>query len=308
MLTFEQAQFFFDNGFLILPNLLEPGELAELRAASERIVTQALRGEANPPKDFMWGRVPGHEAAVLRRIEYMQAKDPAFLRLLAHPVLLDAVQKIVGEEFVPTFDSMVVKMPGAGVEVPWHRDGSEDNSLLFYDDPQSGRRFPSVNFDFYLDEANAQTGALWVVPGSNKHSANDAVRLREAGLYAEVPGAIRVDMQPGDVLLHDTTLFHGSPATHDSPSIRRVIYYEFRDARFIEARHRPGSGPAKPDHMTWPEEWTRARLALLQKALDMRTAHSGDAPFRAHPVESLRISSEEAARRPLRVAHPGWDT
>jgi hypothetical protein len=310
MLTTEQVQFFRDNGYLKIPGALASEEVESLRAASMALVESAPNSQSapEPKQDFQFGRVKGQSDEVLRRIEYVQGKGEPFLQLLAHPVLLDAVEKIVGEQFVPTFDSMVIKMPGRGVEVPWHRDGGGDN--LFFDDPQSGRRFPSVNFDIYLDRADEQTGALWVVPGSNKDAVNRTDEMRRRGEYETVPGAIRVDMEPGDMLLHDTTLYHGSPQTEGSPSIRRVVYYEFRDARFIDAHHRPTpeeEAAGKPIGHKWPEHWTRARLAVLQKALDVRAAAGLDVPYAAHPAEHLRVSPEEAAASSGRVAHPGWD-
>jgi hypothetical protein len=266
MLTFEQVQFFCDNGYLKLSSAIAPGEVEALRAASARLIEDGLSGRGEPAQDFMFGRVKGQETPVLRRIEYPLGKGEPFLHLLGNPVLLNAVYKVVGERFVPTFDAMVIKMPGRGVEVPWHRDGG--GPILFHDEPGTGRRFPSVNCDIYLDEANAQTGALYVVPGSNQDVENLTAPLRESSQYAEVPGALRVDMMPGDMLLHDTRLYHGSPQTEGSPSIRRVIYYEFRDMRFIEAHHRPLNGEVVMHK--WPVEWTRARLAVLQKALDSR--------------------------------------
>jgi len=304
MLSDNDVQFFRDNGYLKVPSALSPDEVAALRAESQALIdagpTDSL--PANIRKDYQYGRVRGSDEKVLRRIEYVQSKDEAFLRLLANPVLLDAVSKVVGEQFVPTYDSMVIKMAGQGVEVPWHRDGG--GPTMFYDEPDTGRRFPAVNFDIYLDEANAASGALWVVPGSNKDEVNRTPELAKRGEYETVPGAVRVDMQPGDMLLHDVTLYHGSPETSGGP-LRRVVYYEFRDMRFIEAAHRPA--PGEVAHHKWTEEWTWRRLAVLQQALDSRRTAGQDVPFAAHPVPALQVPSAEAAATDTRVAHPGWD-
>ncbi|MDF2440727.1 MAG: phytanoyl-CoA hydroxylase, partial [Abditibacteriota bacterium] len=243
------------------------------------------------------------EEPVLRRIEYVQGKGDAFLHLLAHPVVMDAAYKIVGERFVPTFDSCVIKMPGRGVEVPWHRDGG--GPIMFFDDPESGRRFPAVNFDIYLDNADAQSGALWVVPGSNKDKESRAPELAKLGEYESVPGAIRVDMQPGDMLLHDVTLYHGSPETVGGP-LRRVIYYEFRDMRFINRVHRAQES-APPAHNKWTDKWIRRRLSVLQQAIDKRKAAGLKVLWPEHPEAFLRVPSAEAARVAPRVSHPGWD-
>jgi hypothetical protein len=100
--------------------------------------------------------------------------------------------------------------------------------------------------------------------------------------------------------------YHGSPQTEGSPSIRRVIYYEFRDMRFIEAHHRPQNGEVVMHK--WPVEWTRARLAVLQKALDRRVAAGLEVLWTEHPEPALRVASEEATQAPARVAHPCWDS
>ncbi|MBV9851550.1 MAG: phytanoyl-CoA dioxygenase family protein [Armatimonadetes bacterium] len=304
MLTPEQVQFFRDNGYLKVEGAVRGQELTDLQAITQALIDVGPSPDMAPGeiKDYQYGTVRGLDRPVLRRIEYVYGKGDPFLKLLAHPVLLDAVQKVVGEQFVPTYDSMVVKMPGNGVEVPWHRDGG--GPTLFYDDPQTGRRFPAVNFDIYLDRADETNGALWVIPGSNKDTVNRAPRLAEKSEYAAVPGAVLVPMNAGDLLLHDVTLYHGSPETHGG-ALRRVLYYEFRDMRFINAVHRPGPGEVAPHK--WPDTWTRARLAILQKALDTRRAAGWEVPFAQHPDPALRVRAEEVAHAPTRVPHPTWD-
>ena len=304
MLTAQQVQFFFDNGYLKVPGAIAPNEVQRLRDATQQLIDNGPPADATPGEraDFQYGRTRGSEDKVLCRIEYVQGKGDVFLHLLAHPVLLDAVYKVVGERFVPTFDSCVIKMPGRGVEVPWHRDGG--GPIMFFDDPESGRRFPAVNFDIYLDEANEQSGALWVIPGSNKDKESRAPELAKAGEYETVPGAIRVDMAPGDMLLHDVTLYHGSPETQGGP-LRRVIYYEFRDMRFINRAHR--AAPGEMAHHKWSDAWIRQRLSVLQQALDKRHSAGLEVLCREHPEAFLRIPSAQAAKVHPRVPHPGWD-
>ncbi len=297
MVTDEQVRFFTDNGFLKLENVIEPNELAQLQTASLELIERGPASGSSPGEraDFQYGRVRGTDRSVLRRIEYFYGKGDYFLRLLAHPVLMDAVRKIIGEQFVPTYDAMVIKMAGSGVEVPWHRDGDGYNKM-YWDDPSSGHRFPAANFDFYLDAADQTTGGLWVVPGSNRMRDNESDVLRSQGGYCEVPGAMLVKMKPGDLLVHDVMLYHGSPETVNAP-LRRVIYYEYRDKRFIDALHAS----------EWPEDWIRRRLALVQRSIDLRRAAGMAVPFDEHPAPALRVSAEEAARCSARVAHPGWD-
>src|SRR3712207_4930159 len=100
MLTPEQVQFFRDNGYMKIPGALSPDEVQELRDASQVLIERGPTPEMTPgeQKDYQYGSVCGLDGAVLRRIEYVLGKGDPFLRLLAHPVMLDAAQKIIGEQ------------------------------------------------------------------------------------------------------------------------------------------------------------------------------------------------------------------
>jgi len=65
---------------------------------------------------------------------------------------------------------------------------------------------------------------------------------------------ITVEMEPGDVLLHDVMVVHGSEEV-EGKALRRTIYYEFRAAEEILA-----DGP-------WDREWIDRRLRLVPLAL-----------------------------------------
>ncbi|HEY3333432.1 MAG TPA: phytanoyl-CoA dioxygenase family protein [Capsulimonadaceae bacterium] len=296
MINEKDVTFFRENGYLKIEAAVPADELADLQAETGRIIDSTSTGaeSADHPGDYWYGYVHGGREKTLKRIDYVYGKGDALLRLLSLPVAVDAASKIVGDQFVPTYDALVIKMPGGGVEVPWHRDDGNGQGPTHFDDAATGQRYPAVNFGYYLDTANAVNGAVWVVPGSNRETVNRTEELRASGDYENVPGAIRVDMNPGDLLLHDVNLYHGSPETAGQSALRRVLYYEFRDMRFIDALHRP----------TWPGSWTDARLALLQKSIDIRKREGRAVLDSAHPCNALRIDSDIAARQDGRVVHP----
>jgi ectoine hydroxylase-related dioxygenase (phytanoyl-CoA dioxygenase family) len=158
------------------------------------------------------------------RQEYVAARSAAVRHLLGHPLLARTVLRLQGHDATPTWDSMVFKADGAGAVVPWHRDDERQ--------PHE-RAAPIFNVDIYLDESD-ETNALWAVPGSHHWSrerADEEVRRRNASAEFVSEGAVLVPMQPGDVLLHDIGVLHGSPASR-SP-LRRVVYFEFRSASDI---------------------------------------------------------------------------
>ena len=229
----DQARVFLDNGYLVLRGVVQGEELRRLRSAMDDLTAWGSAAVREDP-DFSYA--PGHLTGrpVLRRIEYVIDKRDECQVLLGNPFLLRSVEKLIGSDLIPTWDSMVLKMPGEGIVVPWHRDSGT----------QCVGDTPIFNVDCYLDEADEDT-CVWAYPGSNHWSDEEVARIvSPEGFSTE--GAVPLLMQPGDVLFHNILLVHGSPA-NASGKLRRVVYYEFRAAH-VEAEkgpHVPGYIPLK---------------------------------------------------------------
>jgi ectoine hydroxylase-related dioxygenase (phytanoyl-CoA dioxygenase family) len=216
-ITDEQAQYFLDNGFLVIRNVIGGEELKRIQQEMMGLVEKGAAGVKGDP-DFMYGKGAKTGQDVLRRVEYVIDKSDPMKALLGHPFILRSVERLQGRNFIPTWDSMVLKMPDEGIVVPWHRDGKIDERIT---DPR-----PIFNVDFYLDEADMKS-CLWVIPGSN-HWPQEKVdaRVRNKAEF-DTSDAIPVPMQPGDVIFHDIKVLHGSPSG-DGNALRRTVYYEFR--------------------------------------------------------------------------------
>lgn len=225
-ITDEQVQFFLDNGFLVAHDVLFGEELTLIRDAMMRLYEQGTAQVYDHP-DFMYGKGADTGKDILRRIEYVIDKSDVMKSLLGHPFILRSVEKLQGRNFIPTWDSMVLKAPNEGMIVPWHRDSAVPEGCS---DPR-----PIFNVDFYLDEADLQT-CLWVIPGSHKWSKEEAeARCQKPGFGTD--DAMSVPMNPGDVIFHNIQVLHGSPSGHGNP-LRRTVYYEFRPGE-IEAKFGP---------------------------------------------------------------------
>lgn len=220
------AAFFRENGYLVLRGVVAPAELRALQEATAALIDESATLAKGDDPDVLFGRGHASGEHVLRRIEYVIDKLDACQVLLAHPFVLGTVEHLMGPDLLPTFDSMVVKMPGEGIAVPWHRDAPTTDV----------GDHPIFNVDFYLDAADEET-ALWVIPGSNHWSDDEAgaevARRNDPDRSPDRfvrDGAVQVFMQPGDVLLHDILVLHGSPPASGN-DLRRVVYYEFRTAQ-----------------------------------------------------------------------------
>eukprot|EP01130_Rhizamoeba_saxonica_P008969 TRINITY_DN3636_c0_g1_i3.p1 TRINITY_DN3636_c0_g1~~TRINITY_DN3636_c0_g1_i3.p1 ORF type:complete len:247 (-),score=46.49 TRINITY_DN3636_c0_g1_i3:100-840(-) len=173
------------------------------------------------------------------RIEYPASKSLSCARLLAHSFILTITQQLLATpDFIPTWDSLVFKEQGDGVPIKWHRDASAES----VDD------IPAIDIGIYLDEANTKyDNCLWVIPGSHKWpdfmAAHMIDHLTLDGFKKS--GAVPVEVEPGDVVLHNILILHGSPACV-SP-LRRTVYYEYRaiDQEIRMGPHREDYIPIK---------------------------------------------------------------
>jgi ectoine hydroxylase-related dioxygenase (phytanoyl-CoA dioxygenase family) len=277
-LTTEQLHFYDTNGYLVLKNWIPAPMLARLQAAGRAWIDAGLSATPDDPHAVDYHFASRAKGRTMFRVDYVHNKgQSASLELLGSPQVLEVAESMCGPNFVPTYESMVFKQEGDGEAIKWHQDAVQ---------PRNYRIF---NYDLYLDHSRSGGGALWVIPGSQTQG-QDICRLTEAYGW-NVPGAIEVEMEPGDVLLHDVMVVHGSPHTEGN-ALRRTIYYEFRAAEEIVE-----DGP-------WDRSWIDQRLRLIPLGLKRyAAAYPHAAPFQWNVSPDFRpqISEDEAAE--LRIAH-----
>ena len=161
-----------------------------------------------------------------RAIDHIGHYSLAARALLGHPDLLFMVACMQGSQFITTACPMVLKYPGRGAMMPWHRD-----ALRPKDAPEE---MPTFTADIYLDATTADT-SVWIVPGSHRWSVEDAqaeCNRRNADLGFRTEDAIPILVEPGDLLLHHTWLIHGSDDS--STALRRAVYFQFLPMQFAQ--------------------------------------------------------------------------
>jgi ectoine hydroxylase-related dioxygenase (phytanoyl-CoA dioxygenase family) len=276
-LSDEEVRFFDDNGYLVLRDRVPQPLLSRLQAATADLIAI---GEAAPPgndpADYRYADRP--TGRTMFRVDYLHDKgEDSTLELLGSPAILGIAETLLGRNFVPTYESLVFKQEGDGAPIEWHQDALH---------PRNGRIF---NVDIYLDDSRTGEGALRVVPGSQR-STPDICELQTDHGW-EPPGVISVEMGPGDVLVHDVMLLHGSEAVTGN-RLRRTIYYEFRAAEQILTE-----GP-------WDAEWVAKRLALLPAGLAAYArANPDETGFRWGISDEYRPDEVDDRSIALKVAH-----
>jgi ectoine hydroxylase-related dioxygenase (phytanoyl-CoA dioxygenase family) len=278
LLTDEEIRSFDDNGYLVLRNRIPADLLARLQQAATTWVAEGRDVDPEDPASVDYHYANRAIGRVMFRVDYVHNKGQlASLELLGSPAVLGIAESLAGPNFVPTYESLVFKNEGDGAAIEWHQDAVH---------PRNYRVF---NVDVYLDASRIGEGALRVAPGSH-HQPVDICDLKDKYGW-DTPGVVQVEMEPGDVLVHDVMVVHGSEAVTGN-KLRRTIYYEFRAAEQIMAE-----GP-------WDAAWVDQRLRLVPLGLAEHAASSPNEPqFAWNISDEFRPETSGDRATELRVAH-----
>ncbi len=222
-LTAEQIAFFHEQGYLLLPDLLDPAVFQPLIAEFEAIVDRFARQAhtdgrlhdpyADAPFDRRMALIHAAMAdasELWRAVQGKNQKTAGMFAVITHPALLDVVASLIGPEILahPQFNSRAKLPRHQATVVPWH----QDLGYLHADAAET----PMVNFWIPLVDAPMETGPLQVIPGSHRwglipHTHVDGYLGIPA---AELPPHAVVDcpvMRGGALLLQHKTVHRSVP-------------------------------------------------------------------------------------------------
>ncbi|MEI6204203.1 MAG: phytanoyl-CoA dioxygenase family protein [Enhydrobacter sp.] len=226
MLTAQQIETYRRDGYLVIPRLIEGEQLAELRALTDRIVSEARGIAAN---DDLYDLEPSHSATLprVRRLKPAIFKRHAFFRALTRePRITSLLSGLLGPNIRLYGGKLNMKSAGYGSPVEWHQDWA------FY---------PHTNDDvlatgIYLDDCDMDNGPLMVVPGSHHgptwdHHANGRFcgALNPEACDIDLSKAVPLMGPAGSMTIHHARLVHGS-ALNRSNRQRRLLLHEYTAA------------------------------------------------------------------------------
>ncbi len=220
---------------------------------------------------------------ILGALQFSQA----MLRLYGHPQLLAIAASIHGDDFVPFNEAIFIKKPGVGASVAWHQDG-----VTHWDNPKWDETIHGFTFQAMLYGCTA-ANAVWVIPGTHKLGKIDiGAMLRDNG-SERLPKAVPYITGPGDVVIHNRQLVHGSFA-NTSPDWRISMPLGFHRRSSVIGVHGGGlhAAPAVFD-----EARIKERSRMIGYAIDARKQRfPEETPFVYRPLsdggETLRWNDD----------------
>lgn len=221
-LSREQRAFFEENGYLVVPGVLSPDEVAHFINLVDEMAAddRARRGAGDT----------GPQANV--EIRNAIARRDDLLPLLDWPAAFPLMAEIMGWNIQITTSHVFVRMPTPQAEnsfkaIGWHCDGPRP---MF---PEVNGAYPRMYAKigyFLTDLSSPDMGNLRVVPGSHLSALEP-----ERDENGEPIGAIQVLTQPGDAVFFEQRTWHAvGPNYSETPRKNIYIGYCHRYLKAID--------------------------------------------------------------------------
>ena len=140
----------------------------------------------------------------------------AFLELAMEPAILDLVEQLIGPDIILWGCHIFCKPAGDGQETPWHQDGHY----------WPMRPLATCTVWVALDESTTENGCLRVIPKSHAskithpHLLEDrtdlVLNLRTQEDAFDAQEAVNLELQPGQMSMHDVFMIHGAAVNHST--------------------------------------------------------------------------------------------
>ena len=198
----------------------------------------------------------------------------ACLRTYAHPELLKVTESINGPDFAPFNEALFIKEPGIGAAVSWHQDG-----VTHWDSPDFDEDIHGFNFMAQVYGSTAVNG-VWVLPGTHKQGKLDIKALVDESGSERLEGAVPIVCNPGDVVMCNRQLLHGSfPNCGFEPRI--TVNFGFHKRSSVLGVM---GGGIHSDAQVFDEEIVNRRSRAIGYAIDARKQRFPDeTPYQYQP-------------------------
>jgi ectoine hydroxylase-related dioxygenase (phytanoyl-CoA dioxygenase family) len=194
------------KGWVVPQYRLPAARLVDMQAAVAELLC------ANPgvrPEKLVSAHVEGDNGEGVRG-------SRAFLDLARDPDIVELVSGVLGEDIILWGCHVFCKPAGEGYETPWHQDGHY----------WPIHPLASCTEWVALEPSTTENGCLRVIPGSHaarqlhEHLHEDRADLTlqqrlVAGSFDEAQ-AVDIELQPGQMSLHDVYMIHGAKANHSA--------------------------------------------------------------------------------------------
>ena len=265
-LTPEQIARFRAEGFVLLPEMAPPEEVAQLRGIFDRLFAQRAGWNKGAQLDLAGADDAQAPAALPQILNPAQfAPELGATRFRANALAL--ARQLLGPEAELWFEHAILKPPQYGAATPWHQDEAHR------DDP--GTTYEQISIWMPLQEATTANGCMRYIAGSHlgaileHRSPNDDPRITAlecvGGFDPET--AVSCPLPAGGAAVHHCRTLHAAGANRtDEP--RRAYILAFRGPVRSDASFHgfPWNASKRTAASARRESWEKRGGALGQAA------------------------------------------
>jgi hypothetical protein len=194
------------QGWLVPQFRLDAARVAALQAALAELLR---RNPGVRPEKLVSAHIEGDNGEGVRGVA-------DFLALARDPEIVELVSSVAGEDLILWGCHVFCKPAGEGFETPWHQDGHY----------WPIRPLATCTVWVALEPSTRENGCLRVIPGSHRaqhlhahlHEDRSDLTLNQrlaAGAFDEAD-ALDIELQPGQMSLHDVYMIHGAAANRSA--------------------------------------------------------------------------------------------
>ena len=229
------------DGFASGGLVLEPDEVRLLAEEMERFIDDGFRDRpTGVPQPIYRIDLGGGGADHLYQIGNLWEVSEPFRRLVGHRRLVEAAVQATGTARLQVWvDQVMYKPERHGAHFGWHQDGAYHLSV-----EPADRLFAAW---IALDDADVETGCMWMAPGSHRWGLRESQLLQyrhlaEVSDFTQLPGeriapefasewqGVRpCPVKAGEVHFHHAHTWHGSPTNRSGRRRRGYAIHFMRD-------------------------------------------------------------------------------
>ena len=231
MITSSQIEFFKNNGYLIVEQLLNPTEIVYYRQVYENFLNGKIDTEGHRSD------LSGAEKANKELITQIMRPSLLYKELLdaiLHKKATQIAKQLLGRDMELDFDMLIDKLPHTNTPTPWHQD-----EAYWIDMPDKR----AVSCWVALDDVVKENGCMWFVPTKAGQESLRNHQQKNTGGALECQcsetEAIAAEMKAGSCTFHHGRTLHYARG-NSTERRRRAFITNFRPKTMIDYEREMG--------------------------------------------------------------------
>jgi ectoine hydroxylase-related dioxygenase (phytanoyl-CoA dioxygenase family) len=234
--TQEQINYYQENGFVQIDNVLSAEELAELIEALDEVMNNPMSGRSTQTSQ----EGEGYYKVLNQKVNTWRDHG-GMAKYSLNRRLAEMARKLSGSKGIRLFhDHALLKMPGDSKPTPWHQD------YPYWPMNEDGQ--PSLSIWIALDDVDENNGCMMFIPKSQKLTNLKAVKLVEPhDIFNDTEGnediqrnkAVICRMKAGSCTFHNGLTFHYAHANNTEKPRRALAIIYMPDGTTYSGKTHP---------------------------------------------------------------------